>query len=373
VVQGLSAVHQQQATPIFHQRPRWLTMRLLACLWTILIVYGTLLPFDFSPTAFTDLHPHAPTRLLILLTSPRWIAASGAPSSLGISACASDLATNLALYLPLGILLHLATTRAARRPLLPIARSLLLIALLSWSLECLQSLSYSRVASLNDFFANTAAGFTGVLLAPHLRQAFMAAVFFLYRKSAHPLYLASDFFRRLNQKPLAMFALVLLNITLIVGWYASVSPAARTNDLRVNWLPFVQQFARSYDVAALYLGRSIIVYTLIAMMLSLMMLRAQHRRRMRWILLTVALLSAALEALKTFTTHAHPDITEPLIAIMAAGFVFLTLFLFVHAVRCACRRIHPVPVDTDRRRRPHDYSFALRAHSQPNNCSSRSD
>ena len=130
-----------------HGRWLWLAGAMLA------IAYGSLIPFDFDPSAFTfsDVSRVGPLH--------------GSCGGLG------DLITNVLLYLPLGWLAvrffaggHAGILRAC-------LWSLVLGSGLSLSLEVLQTQSYSRVASWSDVLLNT----SGTALGAVLGVAFTSA------------------------------------------------------------------------------------------------------------------------------------------------------------------------------------------------------
>jgi len=102
-----------------------------------------------------------------------------------------------------------------------------------------------------------------------------------------------------------------------------------------------------------------LVYCVIAMMLSIAMMRKRQQRPLLVVAAIVAVFVAALEAVRSYTAQARADITEPIVAVIAAGLVFATAWLFVHALRCSCRRQQQVPIEHDRRRQSHNYDFAL--------------
>lgn len=113
---------------------------------TLAIVYGSLIPFDFDPSAssFSD----------VVRVGSFHFAYGGL----------SDLITNVLLYLPLG---WLAVRFFAGRHAGLLRASLLSLTLgagLSLSLEVLQTLSLSRVASWSDVLLNTSGTVLGVVL-----------------------------------------------------------------------------------------------------------------------------------------------------------------------------------------------------------------
>ena len=156
-----------------------------------------------------------------------------------------------------------------------------------------------------------------------------------------------------------MFIVALTNIALIGSWWYSgqQAPTTATANVRteINLLPFSQQIKRSYDVAALQISRSMILYCLFAMILSLQFMRASHKKGLIWVVVAVAALAITREVIGLQATGEKADVTEPIIALMGVGFIFVTLFLLLHAVRCSCRRRAEVNVPNDRRRIPFEY------------------
>lgn len=342
-----------------HARParaRWLTI--VAAAWAGMIAYGSLMPFrlrmDVANLDGVSGHLQA---LVAMLVSPRWQTTFKNPySSLGNPNWLTDVMLNIALYLPLGALLY-AAQRAVRRsgsrgPAL--VRVVLLAGLLSYAIECTQSLMPDRHATLNDMVANITGALLGAALMPWVYRWFKRGVFAAYTRAAHGLEDVAVIVDRLRRRPLVIVAFALTNVMLVVLWYArSVDEAAAVG--RVNWLPFAAHFDRSYDVAMLAIGRSIIVYCLLGLLLSLPLLRVRQRHVMGLVVLGVALLAAVREVMHLAAVGQDADITEPLLAAMAAGMVLAAGWLVVHAVRSSCRRRRAAPVEVDRRRRPHVY------------------
>ena len=119
----------------------------LAALCFLIILYVTLLPFDFN-TGRPQAAP-AGTWLGLVVVKP----------------VIPDVASNLALYFPLGILLAavLVKWRLGHGP--AIALAILLAALLSFASEYFQRFSPSRVCSLADFVANVVGAAGGSLVS----------------------------------------------------------------------------------------------------------------------------------------------------------------------------------------------------------------
>ncbi|MDR3394838.1 MAG: VanZ family protein [Parasulfuritortus sp.] len=123
------------------------TLRYILFAYVILIVTGSLYPFSgWRPmSSWSDAFLFAPL--------PRYITRN-------------DVSTNLLAYLPLGYLISIHLFRPGRRGL-PILLVWILGALLSLSMEGLQVLIPTRVASTLDIFLNSLGALTGALLALH--------------------------------------------------------------------------------------------------------------------------------------------------------------------------------------------------------------
>ncbi len=336
--------------------PKWISFRVMAGVWLVLVIYGTLVPFNFDlPESFGGVAGFF-SWVLATLTSPRWLE-SGANdiSSLGTPNWVNDIALNGVLYGPLAGFLRLHFKQRGRSWWGQIGLTMLAVLGISWLLECTQSRMADRFAGINDICTNTAGGLVGALVAAKVCNAARITIFWMYCRVSYVLYKAKIFYENQRRKPFFMFAAVLTNIGLVAYWYAAAAPAGDSGESAANWLPFAQQFKRSYDVAALQIGRSLIIYCLFAMILSLQFMRIKHRKGFGWVVLAVAVLAAAREVIELTTAGESADITEPIIALMAVGFITTTTFLLYHAVRCSCRRKTQVPVDVDRRRVPHSY------------------
>ena len=329
----------------------------LAALWAVVIVYGSLVPFDLDTTQAIQDAGGFTKAALNALASPRRVVVQG-ESSLGISASLSDLLTNLALYVPLAVTLRLALRRRGWPWAIQIILVAMFVGAMSWAMESLQSLSPSRVPSLNDVVSNTAAAVLAAVFAPFSWQCGKRLIFWLYCKTAVLRYDAWQGLGRIKRQPVTMFGLVLVNAALLTAWYlsrVSEAHAAGSTGTAIA-VPFESHFGRSYDVAAVLLGRSLIVYAALGCMLSVTMMRRAVRGRVFMVVLGVGLLSLIAEAYKAVTHNARPDITEPLIAVGAAILMGVTLYFFAHAVRCANRRHLQVPFEGgNRRRRPYAY------------------
>ncbi|NOT01371.1 MAG: VanZ family protein [Phycisphaerales bacterium] len=128
----------------------------LTCLYTGLLVYASSIPFDFSSSA----------------------AADGIPTFLGIPIVElriPDAMSNLALYLPFGMLCRAWMQRRGAGGLGAAVGTVLAAAGISFAVESCQDYSLTRVASVADLFCNVLGAFMGVLWLTPER--------FLYRKT----------------------------------------------------------------------------------------------------------------------------------------------------------------------------------------------
>jgi len=334
-----------------HDRPHSVYLS-LALAWAGLVLYGTLLPFELRAGAAPGAEGWL-AWLGSLLTAPRWLEVAGDASALGVSAMASDLAVNLLLMLPLGAMLRLHL----RRRRWPIPAQILTPAgacfALCWSVECGQSLLDGRYASIQDVLTNTGGAVVGVLSAPVAAAAARAAVFAGYRRCSYRLHQGKELMLQLRRSPVVMFFVTGLNLLVIGAWFASTRGLGE--GATETALPFAGLFERSYDVAALYAGRAMVVYCLVGGLLSIQFMRFRSRRTLGLVLLALALIAFGRQLLERSGAAAAVDLTESVIAVLAGGFLLTTVYLMFHAVRCSCRRKTQIPVPFERRRVPFQY------------------
>ncbi len=358
--------------PALWHRPGWLRAPLLALIWAILVIYGSLLPWGLDLGGAVDQAGGIAPALFHWITSPTWVPAVTETSSYGIPTWASDLVLNLLLYGPLGVLLRLTMSRLTGWHAIQTLYAAAAIVSLSWMIESTQSLIPGRYASIQDVLANSLGGCLGVIIGHRINTAWRAGAFTLYRWTAKPMSVLHHRLHTHKTRPIVMFIALAVNAGLIALWYSlSTSPAGvadnHSGQTAIYLVPFQRYFDRSYDVAAVLLGQSMIVYCLAGAVWMLTMMRGRTRRALGWVVLTAALTAAAVEGLKLMGQQpgagagADADITEPLIALIAGGLVLTAAFMLVHACRCSCRRLEQSPVDVDRRRRGHDYRFAMRS------------
>lgn len=350
--------------PALWRRPGWLRAPAMALAWAGLVVYGSLLPWGMDFGGAVGRAGGVLPAIAAWLLSPAWVPAVAETSSLGVPTWASDLVLNLVLYGPLGVLLRLTVSRITGKQFVQIISAALGVAALSWMIEATQSLIPGRYASVQDVLANTFGGVVGVLLGHRINSAWRGLAFLMYRRLHRPWEALTRWLPEQRSRPLTVFTVLAVNVCLIAVWFVFTGPAVSgggggEHGKALQLVPFKQQFARSYDVAFVLLGRSLIVYCLAGAVVMLTMMRGSTRRALGWVVLAVALSAASLELTKLLGRGLVADITEPMIAVIAGGLVLTAGFMVVHASRVSCRRHEQRPVGVERRSRNHDYRFAL--------------
>jgi len=324
-------------------------------LWIAMIAYGGLIPFDFEPIAPRMAEAGGWASWLgETLTSPRWSAYPRVTSSLGMSAAASDLLANLLLFAPAGVFLVWDLPR--HRWVVAWGRAVLVVAVASWLLECTQSLSPSRFASLNDVAANTASGALGAMLAVLTRRGIGPTAFWLYRKGAGVRYAIDDALRWIGGTPKRAWAVAgAAGLAIAVASWVD----GRSGSLG-GWLPFAAAFRESYDVAAWRLGMTAAGYLLLLVAAGAPLTAMRSRGGLLLVLLAVAGWAVVIEIGHAARGGPHGP-TGPILA-LAVSSTALTFVVLVRAViRRRCRRRRSEPVAVERRRRP-DREAALASH-----------
>lgn len=284
-----------------------------------------------------------------VLAAPQWVQATGPTSSLGLSASASDWLMNLLLYMPFGALVYFALPWRWRRYGGVWGLSVACVFAVSWSIESVQSLSPSRVASRNDVLANTLSGGLAALLVPLLWHRNRRLIFRAYCASAPARLRCNARLQTLRANPRTTYLVVLINGLLIGGWYlAQVSGAM--HQAPGGELPFQGAFELPYDAALMVLGRSMLFGAVLGTLVLMAQIGRPGRVRFGWLVLAVFGLSVAAEAHRAATTNARPDLTGPILATAAAILMALTLYALALAVRKSNRRTQQRPYSGPDRR-----------------------
>lgn len=328
----------------------------LAWVWLALLVYGTLLPFEFDLTGVTtggrtwaEIAGH-------IATSPVWPSYTMRLSSLGLAEWESDLLMNILVYLPLGALWRMDFRRRRWPRALQVLVAVGCAGLVSYGLECTQGLAAGRYGSWLDLIYNTSGALIGALAAPSCFEGLRRSLFGLYCRINYPLY---RFRRQLERLRLTRPVHLGLAIATIigVGWwiYGEVNAGTGATRGMVFWLPFSGQFLHSYDVGLWVLGRSLAGYLLIAAVLWVQLALVQRQGVMHEVVVATVTIVIAKETLQWSFGQRSADVTEPIIAVFAALLLGLGLYAFGRSVATGCRRTSQRPVAFDRRRRPHPY------------------
>jgi len=350
-------VASDASEPQLWTRPTWMSPRTFAVIWLLLIAYGTLMPFDVAPHVFHDGFWSHLGRL-------EWVSLSSLAgrSSFGAVEWASDMALNVLLYAAFGGLLRLGLSR--QRAITAVAIITAAGFTASYAMESLQDLMISRMGAWNDVASNTAGALIGALIAVPGRRLAEWLLFAGYRRVAGPLHAGIELLRRLrNQRVLIGGAIAVNAATLSMLTLFLIPPVLGKPRPGVNWAPFYDHFQRSYDVAAAHLFWSVAAYGIVGALLSIQFLRRGERRGLIIAGAAAAGLALAVETVRATFGDGRMDITMPVLATMTLGILVTASYLSVRAVRRACRRREVTPVANDRRRRPHDYRFAI--HDEP--------
>lgn len=334
---------------------------LLAAAWMGFVAYGSLVPFDFKAPWPPDAGAFslAIYWLYLAITSPKWWdhATIDLMNNLGESSIWGDYAMNLMLYLPIGAMLRLRLLRMGRPTWRQIAEPALMVLAICWAIECMQGMIASRLASYNDIAVNTAGGLIGALVSRRAAMVIRQTVFFLYCLVAHWMHDFRGFVGRQREKPVMLVVVTVLNIALFALWWKlRLMPVKAAGKRPINWLPFHDQFSYPYEVAVEHLGRMMILYMLVGMLLSLQFLSFRRRSGVGVMVLVVAVLAAFHEVLGMFRAGQRADVTQPIVATMAVAVIAYLSYMLVRSVRSCCRRREEVPVAVERRRRPHNYN-----------------
>jgi VanZ family protein len=133
----------------------WLRRNILEVVtaaYALVVLWGGLVPFDFS------LHPHAFNGQFwfgLPVQPPHW----------------ADLASNAALFLPLGALIRATLWKRGWWPIVSLVVSIAICAAMTYGIEVTQLASQKRVSSAADFGANLLGALAGVVLMTFARSA----------------------------------------------------------------------------------------------------------------------------------------------------------------------------------------------------------
>lgn len=327
---------------------------LIAAGWLMVIAYGSVTPLRFDPAA----HRHA---MHDVLTSPAWVRYDDrGVSRLGVPAWASDFALNAVLYFPLGmfgrLMLEASRGRRQRRQVVPVTLAGLAIC---WLLESAQHLTLDRVASLQDVLFNTFGCSIGAAVAPRTRDGLRRAIFLAYCAVSYPVHQLRQWLRRTQQRRMIRGALVLVTAAAWVAFGAMLGPTVMRGQA-LQAMPFADQFAKPYDEAVLLVLGIMLPYALWTWLASAGGPAGMRGRTGRIAAVAAVVMGATLmgtmHELAAFVRRGVTmDVTEPLLAAVAAGLALAIRPLVDRVIRRCSRRRSPAPVAVDRRRVPFSY------------------
>lgn len=339
--------------PALRVHPLWARPVLLAWAVAVVLLYGSLLPFDFAWSRAVERSGGVGALVVEALTSPRWVSAAPGASSLGVPLGVSDVLVNVLLYVPLGVCLRMAIRPRLRHRFAQVGGAVLLAFMISWLVESLQSLMPARVASVNDVLANTSGACIAAVVAPMLWGWYKRLVFASYCRLAWPI----ACLRGLRDRPIVAIMIAMGNALVIGVWYVfELQRSGLIKGISNGELPFERAFELPYDLGAVVLGRALLVYAGLGCLLLLLTCTGGRRIAMGWVVLAVALMALAAELSRAATHDAMPDVTGPLLALAAAALMSITVYTFSLAVKRSNRRRHSQQfTGPDRRRMEHHY------------------
>lgn len=320
-------------------------------LWTCIILYGSFVPFHFSTSALSGIN------FWELLTAPQWVTRHPNDiSSLGIPGWMSDMVVNIALYLPLGVFLFLWLSEELKnfgkwRYVIFALPGLIL----SYSIEVLQAFSVDRVSTIQDILFNGLGTLIGCITARKIYDGILKGLFLIHCKLSYPLYRIKQAGLTIRRNPTMMLSVSIINIAILIYWYLAYRASPSLGVDNSSLIPFENHFRHSYDVALFNIGEALVVYMMITMLICTQFMRRKMRMRMSYLILCLGLLALIREWILTNTVGSRADLTEPILAMMGAGFLCVSLYLFYHAIKCYDRRKAKLDVNQDRRRVPYAY------------------
>ncbi|WP_428389648.1 VanZ family protein [Mucisphaera sp.] len=337
--------------------PWWRKSVTLAVLWSVLLVYGGLVPFDLSWDRIAEPEMSSAEVLGVAVTAPlRWYQyPAWEKTTFGLPEWVADATINGMLFFPLGVLWMLFW-----RPRVGfnagLGLSVLLAGLVSWGIESGQMFSVVRVSALNDAVVNIGAATLGALLALPARRGFLWVVFGSYRLWSPVIDQGLGLLRRVRGD--AALRRCLIGGVVLLG-LLMCAVLATVIDARGGVVPFAGTWARSYDLAATQMLLAGMGYGLVGLLTVGIIVRPRAESGWSRALMVVGLIAFGYELVRAQTAGDRLDFTLPLMAVGSVLAVMALGLAVVHGVRLACRRREVVSVPNDRRRREHDYGFGI--------------
>jgi VanZ family protein len=288
------------------------------------LAYGSLLPFDL----------HWPTSPTALLTAPQW----------HDSVTFDDLVTNLVLYLPVAAVLGFALRRCGMRWWWRLPLGLIVFASVVWLLECLQSLSPHRFASLNDWTCNTFGATVGLAGSPVIEWCLRHALG-LMRRGLARLTQSMVFDRVVRSRRSYAVGLAVGLLGMVALYIRSAMPhrLAAPTTAQVNLVPMLHEFMMPYLSAARVLGRDVAFYAALGVMAWACLQLAGLHTAARWSAVGVMALAGVAEASQLFDASRFPDVTQPLLAVGSAAASVFVAQLVISPVLSHRRLAHASP------------------------------
>lgn len=319
-----------------------------ALFWSLLIAYGSLLPFDLR-------WPDEGFSLLGFLLGPGGVSDSGLASGTG----RADIAMNLVLYVPLGLWLAFALGKPRYRPVTTAIAATFAALTVSWGVEALQAWSPTRTASWRDIGLNTvAAGFTALFADP-LAWATGRVLFFARMRLTERAIYFRVWMGRQRRRPSYAIAALLTASAGVVGFRLTTGGDHGS----LNWMPLYTHYLERYDIAVIQIGIGALAYALATLLLISALVGKGSTFGLKPMLgLTVGLALCA-EALR-YVFHMGADVSEVVLATAGATVIVLAVDVLRRVIPEKDRRSKKSSTYTgpDRRKRQYEYKPAVHAH-----------
>ena len=278
--------------------------RALGVAWLVMVMYGSLLPFEFHNSAGIAAAFEQSWQL-------RWYIGP-----------TPDLMLNLMLYVPAGLLLRMGVKRRGAGRAWQFAGPIVTVAMVSLLLEWTQMWMPGRFSSSTDLLLNVTGGVIGAVIAD--------AVLGVTRLAALQLHTVWRWLRRtghelLSHVPARIAFLTGIVALLTTAWIAlpQANAALSRGWSAGNWIPFLRHFELPYDQATTQILLTAAMYGTVALViragLSILMRHATRRIVIDAIALGLAVAFTALAAMRLGTM----DVTESLIAVAAAAAIII--------------------------------------------------